>query len=70
MIITDIFKKKMEQWKEKQAFQDLVNKETLPIRRKAYLDAMKKKAAMEGKKLAEEKSKPKEPQKYDFGNLG
>ena len=68
-----------EKMKEKARFRKLVEQETLPIRRKAYLEKKKRMAIEEGKKLAEQSSiinKSQEVKKEDFfstkpsGDLG
>ena len=53
--------------KEKMEFQKAVSQETLPIRRKAYLEQMKKEAINEGKELAKKKCEPKKPIDFRFG---
>ena len=59
-----------ERQAEKRQFLDLVDKETLPLRRKGYLEEKKRLAVEEGRKLARKTIK-KEPSRDDFGlNLG
>ena len=68
----DNIKEKVQNWKEvqeeKREFQKLVEQETLPIRRAAYLEQKKRQAIEEGREIAKKEKKIQEKkEKENFG---
>ena len=59
MGIKEMFRNWIEDKKDKAAFRSAVEKETLPLRRAAYLEARRKQALEEGKIIAEAEFKKK-----------
>ena len=75
MGIWDKFRERISSYAERQAdkrrFLKLVDEETLPIRRQAYLEQKKKQAIEEGKRLAKKELKKEEPTREEFKlNIG
>jgi len=69
MKVLEYIKNVIKNTQEQKKFLDFVEKETLPIRRKAYLEEKKKLAVEEGKKLANEENNKNDKKdfKQDFG---
>lgn len=72
MNLIETMKETIKIMKERRQFQKVVDDETLPIRRQAYLEQMKKEAIKEGQELAKKKCEPKKPIDlgFDVSNSG